>query len=105
MRAYGLKLSFHKFFDQPDRISGERHLKRWYFRAIQASTNESGRVYGRYSKLVPFQSFKRILEGINSPIQAAKARARGYRNSRTHITIAYIISSRLDYGLPRLCLC
>jgi transposase len=44
---------------------------------------------------------KGILEGSNSLIQAAKARARGYRNFKTLITMAYIISSRLGYGLPK----
>jgi len=44
-----------------------------------------------------------ILEGINSLIQAAKARARGYRNSKTIITMSYIISSHLKFSLPILC--
>ena len=38
-----------------------------------------------------------FLEGINSLIQAAKARARGYRNPRNLITMAYIIAGKLNF--------
>ena len=37
-----------------------------------------------------------ILEGINSLLQAAKARARGYRTNRNLIAIAYIVAGKLD---------
>ncbi|MGH3950344.1 MAG: ISL3 family transposase [Pseudonocardiaceae bacterium] len=36
-----------------------------------------------------------LLEGTNSLIQAAKARARGYRNKDKMITIAYLIAGKL----------
>lgn len=36
-----------------------------------------------------------LLEGINSLIQAAKARARGYRNKDKMITIAYLVAGKL----------
>ena len=35
------------------------------------------------------------VEGMNGLIQAAKARARGYRTSRTLITMSYLIGSKL----------
>jgi transposase len=38
-----------------------------------------------------------FLEGINSLIQAAKARARGYRNPRNLITMAYLIAGKLNF--------
>ena len=41
-----------------------------------------------------------ILEGINSLVQAAKARARGYRTLKNFICISYIIAGRLDFALP-----
>ncbi|MEC4684291.1 MAG: transposase, partial [Nitrospirota bacterium] len=40
------------------------------------------------------------LEGINSLIQAAKAKARGYRTTRNLITIIYLIGGKLDFRLP-----
>jgi transposase len=41
-----------------------------------------------------------LLEGINSLIQAAKARARGYRSKTKMITIAYLTAAKLQ--LPTL---
>lgn len=38
------------------------------------------------------------LEGINSLIQAAKARARGYRNPRNMISMAYLIAGKLEFN-------
>jgi hypothetical protein len=38
---------------------------------------------------------------LNSLIQAAKARARGYRSTRNLITMAYMICGKLDFrALP-----
>jgi hypothetical protein len=41
-----------------------------------------------------------ILEGINSLIQAAKARARGYRTTKNLITMIYLIGGKLEFKLP-----
>jgi transposase len=38
------------------------------------------------------------LEGVNSLIQAAKARARGYRNPRNMISMAYLIAGKLKFN-------
>jgi hypothetical protein len=44
-----------------------------------------------------------ILEGINSLIQAAKAKARGYRAARNIIAMAYLIAGKLRFdGLEPL---
>ena len=40
-----------------------------------------------------------VLEGINSLIQAAKARALGYRSTTNLKTIAYMIAGKLNFGL------
>ncbi|CCK64979.1 Putative transposase [Mycobacterium canettii CIPT 140070017] len=36
-----------------------------------------------------------LLEGINSLVQAAKARARGYRNTNNMITMIYLTAAKL----------
>ena len=42
-----------------------------------------------------------ILEGINSLVQAAKAKAFGYRSDRNLTTIIYLIAGKLRFsGLP-----
>jgi transposase len=39
------------------------------------------------------------MEGINSLVQAARARARGYRSTRDLTTMVYLLAGRLDLGL------
>ena len=41
-----------------------------------------------------------LLEGINSLVQAAKARARGFRNVNNMATIIYLLLAKLDFNLP-----
>jgi transposase len=41
-----------------------------------------------------------ILEGFNSLVQAAKARARGYRTTEYLITMIYLITGKLRFNLP-----
>jgi transposase len=41
-----------------------------------------------------------ILEGINSKVQLAKARARGYRNTQNFINMIYLIAGKLKFDYP-----
>ncbi|MGZ5540073.1 MAG: transposase, partial [Halobacteriota archaeon] len=41
-----------------------------------------------------------ILEGLNSLVQAAKAKARGYRSTHNLKAIIYLIAGRLELKLP-----
>ena len=41
-----------------------------------------------------------MLEAMNSLIQAAKRRDRGYRTTENFITIAYLVCGKLDFDLP-----
>jgi len=43
-----------------------------------------------------------VMEGINSLVQAARNRARGYRNPITFKTMIYLIAGRLSFQLPSL---
>ena len=43
---------------------------------------------------------KGVLEGINSKIQLAKRRARGYRNSQNFIHMIYFIAGKLEFDYP-----
>jgi len=42
-----------------------------------------------------------LLEGLNSLVQAAKARARGFRSARKMIVVIYLLLSKLDFRLPK----
>ena len=41
-----------------------------------------------------------LIEGINSLVQAAKAKARGYRSTRNLKANTYLIAGKLDLKLP-----
>ena len=41
-----------------------------------------------------------MLEAMNSLVQAAKVRARGYRTTENFITVAYLVCGKLDFKLP-----
>jgi transposase len=107
IRAYQIRLNFQEFFKQPNKKSGEEFLKKWYY-------------WATHSKLKPIikvaKTFKRhwsgiinwfeshlstgLLEGMNSLIQSAKSRARGYRSDRNLVAMCYLIGGKLEFDLP-----
>lgn len=104
-RAYRLKLSFQQLFNQ-NKGDAERFLKDWYFWATHSRLEPMIKVAKtiwehQAGVLRWFQSRVNngILEGINSLIQAAKAKARGYRTVRNLITMVYLIAGRLDIAV------
>jgi transposase len=105
-RAYHIKLNFQELFNQPAE-NAEAYLKKWYFWATHSRLEpikEAAYTIKRHwnGVLRWFQSSVNngILEGINSLIQAAKARARGYRTTQNLITMIYLIGGKLNFGLP-----
>jgi transposase len=106
-RAYQMKLTFQELFAEPDRAAGEAFLKRWYYWATHSRLEpmmEAARTIKAHWEGVLnwFDSHLTtgLLEGINSLLQAAKSRARGYRSDRNFIAIAYLIAGKLDFRLP-----
>lgn len=106
-RAYQMKLTFQELFQQQDRTSGEAFLKRWYFWAthsrLEPMIKAAKTLKAHWNGVLNwFESHLTtgLLEGINSLLQAAKARARGYRSDRNFIAMAYLIAGKLDFRLP-----
>lgn len=105
-RAYHIKLNFQEIFNQTDE-GAECLLKKWYFWATHSRLQpiiEAAHTIKRHWDGV-LQWFKSritngVLEGINSLIQAAKARARGYRTTKNLIAMIYLIGGNLKFGLP-----
>ena len=105
-RAYHMKLSFQDVFQQPQDMA-EAFLKKWYFWATHSRLQpmiEAARTVKRHWDGILRWFISRItngiLEGINSLIQAAKAKARGYRSTRNFITMVYLVAGKLEFGLP-----
>jgi len=105
-RAYHIKLNFQELFNQPVEYA-ETYLKKWYFWATHSRLEpikEAAYTIKRHwdGVLQWFHSGVNngILEGINSVIQAAKARSRGYRTTRNIVAIIYLIAGKLNFSLP-----
>ena len=101
-RAYQMRLVFQDLYNQPS-DQAESFLNKWYFWATHSRIPAMIRVaktIRRHQKgiLRWFVSGinNGILEGINSLVQAAKAKARGYRSHRNLATIIYLIAGKLD---------
>jgi transposase len=104
-RAYQWRLDFDGFFEQPRELA-EDYLERWYQGAIRSRLDpiiDFAHMIGEHWEGVLRWHWTRlnngILEGINSLVQAAKRRARGYRNKRNLIAMIYLIAGRLDFSL------
>jgi transposase len=102
VRAY---TQFDSFYELDDPATAEEFLRRWIAEVDR-------------SDLEPLQKFARmledhwlgvirwhhsrvsngLLEGLNSLIQAAKRRARGYRTNRNFIAMIYLIVGKLNAG-------
>jgi transposase len=105
-RAYHIKLNFQEMYQQPFEFA-EAFLKKWYFWAthsrLEPIIKAAKTVKRHWDGVLRWFTSKinnGILEGINSLIQAAKARARGYRTKRNLITMIYLIAGKLDFDLP-----
>jgi len=107
-RAYRIKLALQEFWALPG-VLAEDFLKRWYFWATHSQLEPMIRVAKTLKEhwdgiLHWFQAriSNGILEAINSLVQAAKAKARGYRTTRNLITILYLTSGKLDVPATHL---
>ena len=105
-RAYQIKLAFQDFWEQLP-SQAEPFLKKWYFWAthsrLQPVIDAARTIRKHWDGVLQWFTSRltnAILEGINSLVQAAKARARGYRTLKNFICISYIIAGRLDFALP-----
>jgi transposase len=105
-RAYHIRMNFQDFFTQPMETA-ESFLNKWYFWATHSRLQpikEAAYTIKRHWNGVLRWFHSRInngmLEGFNSLVQSAKARARGYRTNRNLIAMIYLIGGKLKFGLP-----
>lgn len=106
VRAFHLKLVFLEVFTQPRRAAAS-YLREWCRWARESGLPEMERVaatiQGHWDGVLRwFTSHisNGVLEGLNSLIQAAKAKARGYRTVENLITMAYLIAGQLRFNVP-----
>ena len=105
-RAYQIKLNFQELYNQPNALA-EPFLKKWFFWAthsrLQPIIDAAYTIKNHWDGVLRWFDSRisnGILEGINSLIQAAKAKARGFRSTKNLITVVYLIAGKLDMEIP-----
>ena len=106
--AYRLKEMFLDVFqiENPDQAKG--YLKFWCDMALEASIQP----FTKFVNLIKTHWFgivnyfdtrltNGILEGINSKIQLAKKRARGFRNIQNYMNMIMFLCGKLKFDYPR----
>lgn len=106
VRAYHIKLNLQELWKQPGEKAGE-FLKEWYFWAthsrlepIKKAAKTIKRHWDGILRWFISGLNNGILEGINSIIQLARTRARGFRSVDNFITMIYLIAGKLKFRLP-----
>jgi transposase len=104
-RVYEQVLKFDTFYELEDPDAAEEYLRRW-IAEVKASEIEPlikfAEMLEEYWLGVTRWHRSRVsnglLEGLNSLIQAAKRRARGYRTNRNYIAMIYLVAGKLTPG-------
>jgi len=106
-QAYQLKLTLQDFYEQSNLQAATTFLEDWCELALASGLEPVKKVAQTLKERAAgvLRWFTErltngLLEGINSILQAAKAKARGYRTTRNLITIAYLLAGRLHFALP-----
>ena len=106
MRAYQLRLNFQEIWLLPS-DQAEAYLKKWYYWATHSRLEPMKKAaytikehWNYILNWLKSNVTNGILEGINSMVQAAKARARGYRTNEYLIAMIYLIAGKLQFNLP-----
>ncbi len=106
-RAWRMRLSFQDIYAQPTREWGALFFDKWIGWAKRSRLEPMKAVARTMEKhrdgiLAWFhsRSSNGLIEGINSLVQAAKAKARGYRNGETLKAVTYLVAGKLDLKLP-----
>ena len=105
--AYRLKEMFLDIFQIKDSAEAKLHLTSWcdlvMESGIQPFIKFVSLVRGHWSGIVNYFDTKLtngILEGINSKIQLAKRRARGFRNIKNFINMIILICGKIKFNYP-----
>jgi transposase len=108
-KAYRYREQLQGLYQQTTREQAQAYFDRWYRSAVRCRLEPVKKLARTLKKHLAgllrwFESriSNGLLEGFNSLVQAAKARARGYRSAHYMATIVYLLLSKLDFQLPRV---
>jgi len=105
IKALHIRENFQEIYKMPTPELFESMLKRWYFWAthsrIQPIIDAAKTIKAHWDGVVQWKNSyidNGLLEGLNSLIQAAKAKARGFRKFRYFRIVAFLITGHLDFA-------
>ena len=105
--AYRLKTLFDDFWSINEPHEAQGFLAFWCDLVTEAGIEQFQRfantVLTHWKGITNYTKYhlsNGILEGINSKVQLAKARARGYRNTANFINMIYFIAAKLKFNYP-----
>jgi transposase len=106
-KAYRLKVLFNDLWEMPEKTAATTFLTNWCNEVEEAKIPAfmafSKMVKAHWSGIIHFVEShitNGILEGINSKVQLAKRRARGYRNTGNFINMIYFLCGKLKFDYP-----
>lgn len=105
--AYRLKEWFNDLWTMPDKNAAAAFLKLWCLDVEKSKiipfVKFANTVRAHWSGIIHFVEShitNGILEGINTKVQLAKRRARGYRNINNFKNMIYFLCGKLKFGYP-----
>jgi len=105
--AYRLKVLFNDLWEMPGKEAATAFLTNWCDDVekakIPAFMAFSKTVRAHWSGIIHFVETRitnGILEGINSKVQLAKRRARGFRNIKNFINMIYFLCEKMKFDYP-----
>ncbi len=111
LRALQIRESFQDIYKAPTEESFIILLKKWYFWAthsrLEPIIKAAKTIKSHWDGVVAWkksQITNGILEGLNSIIQAARTKAKGFRNPRYYKTIVYLTTGKLDFKKINPCM-
>lgn len=106
MRAYNIRQSFQDIYQAASQEEFTTYLKKWYYWAthsrLEPMIKAAKTVKRHWDGITRWYESKinnGILEGLNSVIQAAKSKARGYKTFKNYKIIVYLLTGKLDFSL------
>jgi transposase len=106
LRAYNIRQSFQEIYQAKTTDEFTTYLNKWYFWATHSrleSIIKAAKTIKRHWNGVIHWYKSRInngiLEGLNSVIQAAKSKARGYKTFKNYKIMVYLLTGKLDFSL------
>ncbi|MBN1971094.1 MAG: ISL3 family transposase [Candidatus Delongbacteria bacterium] len=104
LRAMQIREAFQQIYSASGEIEFEKLLKKWYFWATHCRIPQiikvAKTIKEHWEGVVNWAKKNinnGILEGLNSLFQAAKAKARGYKKTKTIKAVIYILTGKLEF--------